>query len=289
MAIQVRRRQGQNRSPSRERQRRRTRARAASPGAAKVDAPVLDGIVKALEDDQIILASVRLRASLLLRASSRSPGARTHQHPRRAVATGCSAVRSSELRPDLAHVFGAPINERGVWGVDVRSRSTPGEHLYQLNAGKLMMPASNMKILTLAAAAETLGWDYRFTTTLETRGPIDGRRAARRPRSFAATAIRRSTRAMAAPRAVFDEWARALTAAGITSDRRPHHRRRPGVRRRGARRRLGVGLPAVRLCRAGRARSSSTRTSPTLTGCAGDQSRARRRSSACRPAPGLSW
>ena len=45
-----------------------------------------------------------------------------------------------------------------------------------------MMPASNMKILTLAVAAETLGWDYRFTTTLEARGTDLRRRAARRSR-----------------------------------------------------------------------------------------------------------
>ena len=40
-----------------------------------------------------------------------------------------------------------------------------------------MMPASNMKIVTLAAAAETLGWDYRFKTTLETTGAGRERRA----------------------------------------------------------------------------------------------------------------
>ena len=80
-----------------------------------------------------------------------------------------AAVR--ELRADLARVFGAPINNRGVWAVDIRSLDT-GERLYEHNAGKLMMPASNMKILTLAAAADVLGWDYRFATTLETRGTI---------------------------------------------------------------------------------------------------------------------
>ncbi len=48
-----------------------------------------------------------------------------------------------------------------------------GEHLYRLNADRWMMPASNLKILTLAAAAETLGWDYRFKTTLEARGPTE--------------------------------------------------------------------------------------------------------------------
>jgi D-alanyl-D-alanine carboxypeptidase/D-alanyl-D-alanine-endopeptidase (penicillin-binding protein 4) len=47
------------------------------------------------------------------------------------------------------------------WAVDVRSADT-GQQLFSLNAGKLMMPASNMKILTLAAAAEVLGWDSRM-------------------------------------------------------------------------------------------------------------------------------
>lgn len=61
--------------------------------------------------------------------------------------------------------------QRGVWAVDVVSMGS-GEHLYSLNADRWMMPASNMKILTLAAAAETLGWGYRFRTTLEARGSI---------------------------------------------------------------------------------------------------------------------
>ena len=73
---------------------------------------------------------------------------------------------------NLAKVFNAPIMARGVWAVDVRSLDT-GERLYELNSGKLMMPASNMKVVTLATAAETLGWDYRFTTTLETAAPIE--------------------------------------------------------------------------------------------------------------------
>ena len=39
---------------------------------------------------------------------------------------------------------------------------------------KLMMPASNLKILTLAAAAETLGWDYRFTTDARDQRTVEG-------------------------------------------------------------------------------------------------------------------
>lgn len=136
-----------------------------------------------------------------------------HQPVRTAAAEPSRAVR--ELRADLARVFGAPIMDRGVWGVDVKSLDR-GEGLYDLNAGKLMMPASNMKILTLAATAETLGWDYRFTTTLETRGTVangvlHGDLIVRSNGDPSINA--REGRADA----VIDEWARALQAAGISS------------------------------------------------------------------------
>jgi D-alanyl-D-alanine carboxypeptidase/D-alanyl-D-alanine-endopeptidase (penicillin-binding protein 4) len=36
------------------------------------------------------------------------------------------------------------------------------------------MPASNMKIVTMAVAADRLGWDFRFTTEVKTRGAIEG-------------------------------------------------------------------------------------------------------------------
>ena len=105
--------------------------------------------------------------------------------------------------------------DRGVWGVDIRSLDT-GERLYSLNAGKLMMPASNMKIVTLAAAANALGWDYRFTTTLETAAPIvngvlQGDLVVRG--NGDPTINTRGGRAAK----VLDEWATALHAIGITS------------------------------------------------------------------------
>jgi D-alanyl-D-alanine carboxypeptidase/D-alanyl-D-alanine-endopeptidase (penicillin-binding protein 4) len=59
------------------------------------------------------------------------------------------------------------------WAVAVRSLQT-GELMYELNPDKLMMPASNMKIVTLAGAAHVLGWDHRFVTTVETSAAIDG-------------------------------------------------------------------------------------------------------------------
>src|SRR5204863_5899844 len=46
------------------------------------------------------------------------------------------------------------------------------ETLYELNGRRLLVPASNMKIATLAAAAERLGWDFSFETRLVANGSI---------------------------------------------------------------------------------------------------------------------
>lgn len=78
-----------------------------------------------------------------------------------------------QLQRELAAVFGASVMAHAQWGVAVRAIAS-GETLYRLNAGKLMVPASNMKIVTLAGAASVLPWDHRFTTTLETAAPVQG-------------------------------------------------------------------------------------------------------------------
>jgi len=106
---------------------------------------------------------VAIAASLAVWSCAANPPVQT------AVPTTSAAVH--QLRADLTRIFNASINDRGVWGVDVRSLDT-GERLFEMNTGKLMMPASNMKILTLSAAADALGWDYRFTTTVEARGTV---------------------------------------------------------------------------------------------------------------------
>ncbi len=43
-----------------------------------------------------------------------------------------------------------------------------------MNGGKLLLPASNMKVLTLAAAADRLGWDFSFETRLVGTGVVAG-------------------------------------------------------------------------------------------------------------------
>ena len=75
------------------------------------------------------------------------------------------------LQQDIDAILANPSLARGFWGVVVKSLKTD-ETLYTVNARKLMMPASNMKIVTLAAAAEQLGWDYTYETRLNAAGAI---------------------------------------------------------------------------------------------------------------------
>lgn len=76
------------------------------------------------------------------------------------------------LQADLSAIFEAPEFERAFWSVLV-SPADSGDDLYSLNAVKLMMPGSTMKIVTLAAAAEVLGWDHQFETQIVAVAPID--------------------------------------------------------------------------------------------------------------------
>ena len=57
------------------------------------------------------------------------------------------------------------------WGILIVDPGR-GETLYARNADKLFMPASNMKLLTGGTALTQLGPDYRWATTLLTRGPV---------------------------------------------------------------------------------------------------------------------
>ena len=117
------------------------------------------------------------------------------------------------LRRDLEAVFNAGIMAHAQWAVVVRSLAT-GERLYERNPHKLMVPASNMKVITLAAAAREIGWDARFTTTLETQAPIEAGvlRGDLYVRGGGDPTINsRNGRAAA----VFAEWIAALTAAGV--------------------------------------------------------------------------
>lgn len=87
------------------------------------------------------------------------------------MAGGTPTPAPGTLAGDLEAIFNDPRFAQSHWGVDVRSLED-GRTLYQRNADRLFVPASNMKLLTGAAALEALGPEYRYRTVVAANGPI---------------------------------------------------------------------------------------------------------------------
>jgi D-alanyl-D-alanine carboxypeptidase/D-alanyl-D-alanine-endopeptidase (penicillin-binding protein 4) len=74
----------------------------------------------------------------------------------------------------IADRLGAILDASGInalWAAKVVSLDT-GQVLFERHPRLLVMPASTMKLVTLAVAAERLGWDARFSTRIETTGAV---------------------------------------------------------------------------------------------------------------------
>jgi len=174
-------------------------------------------------DRRVIGSSVRLTVALICIVAF----AACHATPKPNAGPALPVPPAAPARPalpalsalvhDLDEILAAPALERGYWGVLVRSLPT-GEVLYARNARKLMMPASNMKIVTLAAAAERLGWDYTYETKIIADGPInsgtlDGDLVVLGSGDPSLGLVD------GVPTNVFDDWAEQLKAHGIRTIR----------------------------------------------------------------------
>ncbi len=83
------------------------------------------------------------------------------------IATGSNAA----LRAYIDSAADAPDFQNAHLGILIVDPAR-GDTLYSRNAGKLFMPASNMKILTSATALAQLGPEYRWKTTFAARGTV---------------------------------------------------------------------------------------------------------------------
>ena len=117
----------------------------------------------------------------------------------------------------LDSIFADPRFGGAFWGVLVRSLDT-GETLYARNPEKMFVPASNMKIVTGAAALEALGPDYRYRTAVVAAGPVRGG-ALEGDLVVVGSGdptLSSQFREGADTRAAFRAWADSLKARGIT-------------------------------------------------------------------------
>ena len=64
-----------------------------------------------------------------------------------------------------------PGVSHAAWGVAVQSLDRR-ERLFTLNSATLLVPASVAKLMSVATAADAVGGDYRYTTTVRATGPI---------------------------------------------------------------------------------------------------------------------
>jgi serine-type D-Ala-D-Ala carboxypeptidase/endopeptidase (penicillin-binding protein 4) len=106
--------------------------------------------------------------SLFLNASASPAQKKKNRH--RAGSTSAAASTSSFAKR-VAMLLGAEPASKGEWGLLVADAET-GQTLYEQNAAKYFVPASNMKLFTTALALDKLGADFRFHSTLESAGVI---------------------------------------------------------------------------------------------------------------------
>jgi len=89
-----------------------------------------------------------------------------------------AAAKKPAPKKDLSRDINAILNQspldRAHWGIDVVELDS-GKTVFALNPQQLFLPASNTKLFTTAAALAIAGPGYRFRTTVEADGKIDGR------------------------------------------------------------------------------------------------------------------
>jgi len=105
---------------------------------------------------KLILASLTISSAV----AAQTPAARPRTTPLK-----------GSLERRLAQLIDAPPFNRATWGIYVVDDR--GRVLYQRNADRFSVPASNTKLVVTAAAAVLLPADYRVTTSLYVNGRVD--------------------------------------------------------------------------------------------------------------------
>ena len=87
---------------------------------------------------------------------------------------GIAFGQTSPFDEALCEFFQKPEYQHATVGIHVVDLES-GKQIYDLNADKLMIPASTLKLVTSATALELLGPDYRFKTVIGYTGKIENK------------------------------------------------------------------------------------------------------------------
>ncbi|MDZ8262275.1 D-alanyl-D-alanine carboxypeptidase/D-alanyl-D-alanine-endopeptidase [Nostoc sp. ChiQUE01b] len=83
--------------------------------------------------------------------------------------TTTKSICSSQLGTAIDAVINRPLFSRGRWGILIQPLSSR-QTLYSRDAQKYFIPASNLKLLTTAAALQELGANFRIRTSIYQNG-----------------------------------------------------------------------------------------------------------------------
>jgi len=109
-----------------------------------------------------------LALTLLLSLFTVAPAARSQRKP----AKPKERADVARFRARAEALLSEAKADKGHWGVLLVDAAS-GETLYSLNAQKYFTPASNTKLYTTVAALALLGPDFRWRTSVESRGTLD--------------------------------------------------------------------------------------------------------------------
>ena len=78
-------------------------------------------------------------------------------------------VVASTLEDEITEILTAKVAKRAFWGIKVVDLDT-SETVYEVNGGKLFLPASNTKLFSTALGLVRFGTGYRYTTEIVSEG-----------------------------------------------------------------------------------------------------------------------
>ena len=129
---------------------------------------------------------------------------------------GLSSIAAADVKSGIEAVLRDPYLKNVRVGIKIvkLGDKAPGDTIYELEPTKPLTPASNLKLVTTAAALDTLGPDFQFRTRLLKNGNTlalvgDGDPSLGDSEALSKAGWKSTT--------LFEKWGEALIAAGVKS------------------------------------------------------------------------